>query len=125
MRGDRGSATVLVVAVMTVLLAVGVVLLAIADIAVASVRSRGAADLAAIAGAQAIVDPCSRAATVASANGAALVGCVLDGGDVVTTVEAPLPRLAARVAGLLGGSVSAVRASARAGQELVEQPNGP
>jgi secretion/DNA translocation related TadE-like protein len=58
--------------------------------------AQSAADLAALAGAQAVAggggDACARAEAISVANGATLDGCVLDGADVRVTVTVPGPR---------------------------------
>lgn len=85
--GDRGSATVLLLAVIAVALVVGVGAVALGRAADARGVAQAAADLAAIAAAQAAQDaedPCAVAATVAAANGAQLRSCaVLPGPDVL------------------------------------------
>ena len=102
----------------------GVVALGLAQWALAAARLSAAADLSALAGAQAWSDPCGRAAHVATANKATLVDCVLDGTDVIATVQIPAPPFAARVAALLGQDALALSRRARAGQQEVEQPHG-
>ncbi|HWC24835.1 MAG TPA: Rv3654c family TadE-like protein [Flexivirga sp.] len=91
---ERGSATVLVV------MAIGVVLLCLAGALAllsavqASHRARAAADLAALAGAQVLVgggvggagSPCDVAAGVAARNGAALIECSIAGDDLTVRV---------------------------------------
>lgn len=90
-RLDRGSATVLVV------MSIGVVLicltgaLALLSAVQASHRARAAADLAALAGAQVLVaadprPPCAVASGVAAGNGAALVACSVIGDDITVSV---------------------------------------
>jgi secretion/DNA translocation related TadE-like protein len=90
-RRDDGSASIIAVAVglVTVLLAA-----AFADAGAAIVarhRAQAAADLSALAGAaHAIEGPsvaCAAAATEATANGARVLHCGLDGWDVIVTVE--------------------------------------
>lgn len=124
-RGERGSATVLAVGLMAVLMCVGVVLLAIGQLAAIAEQVRAGADLAALAGAQSTGDACSRADELARANGLTLVDCAVDGTDVVATVQAQPPTFVQRVARLLGAEPSALRGSARAGQQPVEQAHGP
>lgn len=109
---ERGSATVLVVAgigVMVLLLAGALVL---TSAVVASHRARAAADLAALAGAQVLVDgdarePCDVASGVATRNSSALVECQVAGDDLTVTV--------ATRAGWPG--LGSARARARAGPE--------
>ncbi|GGB26664.1 hypothetical protein GCM10011492_16150 [Flexivirga endophytica] len=91
---ERGSATVLVV------MAIGVVLLCLTGALTllsavhASHRARAAADLAALAGAQVLVSadtraPCDVAAAVAARNGGSLVGCAVAGDDITVRVATP------------------------------------
>ncbi|WP_144763549.1 Rv3654c family TadE-like protein [Curtobacterium sp. 9128] len=89
---ERGSATVLLVAVLAVtMVAVGAVLAA-AGARVGSVRAASAADAAALAGAAAVVGlvpggPCAAAARVARANGTDLVACAVRGAVVWVVVS--------------------------------------
>jgi len=68
-------------------------------------RAETAADLAALAGAQAVArgdpSPCSAAGAAASANGAVLAGCSVTGGAVGVSVRVsrPTPAVAAARAG--------------------------
>lgn len=123
--GERGSMTVVAIAFTLVITMFGVVGLGLAQWAVAAARLSSAADIAALAGAQSSPDACATAMRAAQANGTTLVDCVVDGTDVVATVQAPAPPFAARVATLLGRSASVLQRSARAGQQDVEQPYGP
>lgn len=122
---ERGSMTVMAVALLSVISVVGMLGLGLAQWAVAAARLSSAADIAALAGANAPAESCGRAAQAAAANGTTLVGCVVEGLDVVATVQAPAPPFAIRVATLLGGDASVLQRSARAGQEDVEQSHGP
>ena len=116
--------TLVAVALLGVLSVFGVLGLGLAQWAIAAARLTSAADIAALAGANADADACARAATAAAANGTALVECLVDGSDVVATVQAPAPPFATRVAALLGRETSVLQRSARAGQQDVEQPDG-
>ncbi|BCL15268.1 Rv3654c family TadE-like protein [Micromonospora sagamiensis] len=98
--GDRGGASVLVLAVGLVFLLVGLFGAATGAARTARQQARVAADFAALAGAGISLrgeeTACRRAAELALANGAQLVGCALDGLDLQVTVEvtvAPLPGL--------------------------------
>jgi secretion/DNA translocation related TadE-like protein len=94
-RGDqRGSATVLVVAVAGVLLLVGAALGVVAALVVAHRAAQSGADLAALAGAQALgqgSDGCRAAGETAVANGVRLTGCTTQGRVVDVTVSVPGP----------------------------------
>ena len=108
--GDRGSASVWVLAVGLVVIVVAQAFAMIGSATVAQHRAQTAADLAALAAAMTVLDgeaaACARAAEVSTRNGASLVACHLDGFDVIVTVEVA-------AAGLpLAG---AARRSARAG----------
>ncbi|MEH0971964.1 Rv3654c family TadE-like protein [Micromonospora sp. CPCC 205546] len=109
--GERGGATVCLLAVGLVFVLVGSFGAAVGAARVARQQARVAADLGALAGAGrglwGEAAACGRAADIAAANGGRLLACRLDGLDVLVTVEVavnPLPRVA-RVA----------TASARAG----------
>ena len=109
--GDRGTAGVLVLALVLVLVAVGSVVTGLASVAVARQRAASAADLSALAAAAAALDgpaaACRRATELAAEVAARLVSCTLDGdvADVVAEV---------RPAGAVG-RFGAASARARAG----------
>lgn len=85
---DRGSASVLALAILAVIVMTAGIAVALSHVAHARGQAQGAADLAAIAAAQAlhdpriIADPCQRARQVVEANGAALESCDVQGRDV-------------------------------------------
>jgi len=111
---QRGSAAVLAVTFMGLLVAVALLATAIGGVVVDQRRAESAADLAALAGAgaaQAGEDPCWAAAVVARRNGARLGGCATDGVVVTLTVTRP-SRLA--LLRLVGAGLT-LRAEARAG----------
>ncbi len=112
---DRGSATVLTVALVCVLMCCGIVGLAVVQAALSTARAQTAADLAALAGAQAPADPCGASAEVAEANGAVITGCRVEGPDVVVAVALPAPPLVERMALAAGQPSPVVSAWARAG----------
>ena len=116
---ERGAATLWAAALMAVLLLVGLACLAIAQQALTRQRAATAADLAAIAGAQALDDPCARARAYAERNGAELVECdahvVADGPDVYVTVRMPAPPLVVHLLDLLGGNARPILVQAYAG----------
>ena len=109
--GDRGSASVWVLAAGVVIVAIAAAFASAGSAIVARHQAGGAADLAALAGAAYVVEgvapACEEATRVALANGGRLLSCQLDGWDVVVTV-AVTPK---GPAGLVGSA----RASARAG----------
>ncbi len=105
---DRGSISLLMVAMGTVFVVALVVAIGLGGARVARHRAQNAADAGALAGAVWAIDgplsACAVAGRVVSANDARLVSCSADGLDVRVTVEVRLT-----------GSVPAGRASARAG----------
>ena len=114
-RRDEGVATVLALALASILLLVGLGAMGVGALAVTRQRAVTVADVAAVAGAQAIVDPCAQAAAIVAENRMVAVSCQLDGGDVVVEVSTDVPPVVGRLLGLLGRSTPEVRASARAG----------
>ena len=86
MREERGAATPMVVACLSLLLLVGAALGVVAAMVRDHRVAQSAADLAALAGAAALQrgdDACAAAAAVAGANGARLHSCRTAGSDVV------------------------------------------
>ena len=93
--GERGSVTLFALAVLGLLILVGAALGVVAAMLHAHRVAQSAADLAALAGAQALVqggDPCPAAQTVAVANGAHLDRCTVGGADVRLQVTVAGPR---------------------------------
>lgn len=75
------------------ILALAVAVLMVGQAAVAGHAARSAADLSALAGANALragEDACAIAGGVAAANRAEVVVCTIDGEDVVTRAEVPV-----------------------------------
>jgi secretion/DNA translocation related TadE-like protein len=114
-RAEHGSASLVAVAMMAVLLAITVGGVYVGSAVVARHRAQSAADLAALAAAVHVTDgtaaSCAQASAVAGAMGAAVRHCVVDDLDVVVTVEAPVSL------GRMG--FGPARASARAGPATV------
>ena len=93
-RDDRGSGTVLVLGLIGVVALLMVVVMALGGAAVARHRAEAAADLAALAAADA---GCDRAAAVAVADGGVMAACgSLQDGSYIVRVTVPLT-LAARL----------------------------
>jgi secretion/DNA translocation related TadE-like protein len=94
-RDDRGSASVLVLALSAVLALVGILAASVGAVAVARHRAASAADLAALAAADRALDgevpACQAARRAARAVGAVLEQCRLTGdeSDVVAAVRPP------------------------------------
>ena len=110
-RCDGGSATVAVVGAIALLLVLTVAGLSLGSAVLASHRARSAVDLAALAGASALMSgdslalACARAGGVARRGDAAIVSCTAAGGDSLTVrgeVSASIP--------LLGRAVATARA---------------
>jgi secretion/DNA translocation related TadE-like protein len=115
--GERGTAAVLVLVCLGVLVMVALVLAFQGGVLVAQRRAQAAADLAALAGASALQrrdDGCAAATANAARNGARVSRCRIagvSGQEVVVTVARAGPEL-------LGRSLD-VEASARAGPDPV------
>lgn len=92
-RRERGAATVLVVAMAGVLMFVMTGLSAAGGLVTAQRRAQAAADLAALAGASSLDDPCAGARDNALANAAALESCRVDGDEVTVEVSVAGPRV--------------------------------
>ncbi|WP_028653091.1 Rv3654c family TadE-like protein [Nocardioides halotolerans] len=93
--GERGSATLFAVAVVGLLVLVGAALGVVGAMVHAHRVAQSAADLAALAGAEARGrggDPCAAAGRVATANGASLDTCAVEGFDVRLQVTVAGPR---------------------------------
>ncbi|MFI5494343.1 Rv3654c family TadE-like protein [Actinoplanes sp. NPDC051859] len=98
--GDRGAASIFVLAVGLVLVAGGLGGAAVGAARNGRHEARTAADLGALAGALRAIEgqeaACLRAAELVAANGARLTACRLEGLDVVVqteTVVTPMPHL--------------------------------
>jgi secretion/DNA translocation related TadE-like protein len=94
-RRQRGSITVLAVAMAAVLLLVGCGLAMAVGLVRAHRSAESAADLAALAGARGLqsdADGCDAATRIASANDARLTSCRVDGRDVVVSVKVSGPQ---------------------------------
>ncbi len=91
---DRGAATVVLVSMLVLLLALTAAVLQMTRITVARAQVSAAADLAALAAAHA--GQCAPAAAVARANGAALVTCEQAGPDFSVRAERDVLVLAGR-----------------------------
>ena len=105
MTRDRGAASLLVVTFAGVLLLVGCALGVVAAMVADHRRAASAADLAALGGAAALQraeDGCAAATSLASANGARLVSCGVEGADVVVSVEVTGPRWLGQEGDLVG-----------------------
>ncbi len=117
---ERGSATVLAVAVLVVLAVIAMGLADLGRVLLATDRAQTAADAAALAAAQSLafptdLEPEPAARALAERNGAALVSCVCEPGTFEARVEVRAP-----VGGLLlGPDDLLVAGSARA---VVEAP---
>lgn len=96
---QRGSATLLVLAMTGLLMFLGLGLGGVAAIVLTQRSAQASADLAALAAASAAVagaDACEAAAAIAEANGATLADCRLAGQIVTVAVTTEGPRLVDR-----------------------------
>jgi len=94
-RDQRGSATLLAVSFVGVLLLVGAALGVVAAMVWAHRSAQAAADLAALAGATGLrhgADACERASQIAGANAADLTACTVRGEELVVEVTVAGPR---------------------------------
>ncbi|MBS43701.1 MAG: hypothetical protein CMH83_11190 [Nocardioides sp.] len=94
-RCDRGAASLMTLALAGVLLWLGAALAVVAAVVVAHRANQAAADLAALAGAQAAgsgADACGAASSVALANGARLASCTVTGREVRVRVTTRAPQ---------------------------------
>lgn len=111
--GDRGSASLWLLAVGLVLVVVAVTAAAVGSARVARHQAQMAADLGALAGAARVLEgpaaACARAGSFVAANGARLRGCQVDGLDLQISVEVTA------AAATLPGLAPVVGATARAG----------
>ena len=110
--GDRGSGSVLLTTVVALVLSAGSVALGLAGAYVARQRAEAAADLAALAGGQALLhggDACDTAGRVAAAGRARVVVCQPAATTVYLVVEVTLPGV------LSWPDMPPARARARAG----------
>lgn len=101
--GERGSASLVAVACLSVLLLVGSALGVVAALVRAHRVAQSAADLAGLAAASAIgrgQDPCTAARSTASANGARITSCAVAGREVTVRVLADGPHWLGQTADL-------------------------
>ena len=92
---ERGSAAPFAVGAIGLLLFLGAALGVVGAVFVAHRAAQSAADLAALAGANALQiseDACAAATTIAERNGATLASCQVVGEDVTVTVRVEGPR---------------------------------
>jgi secretion/DNA translocation related TadE-like protein len=114
-RRDRGSATLLAVAMMAMILAVVGAAVVVGSAVIARHRAQSAADLAALAAAGRLADgqnaACGWAAAVAQQMNARVTACAVESLDVVVTVDVD--------AALGRWGLGTARAAARAGPGLM------
>ncbi|WP_307816460.1 Rv3654c family TadE-like protein [Nocardioides limicola] len=102
-RGERGAATAAAVGLIGVLVTVALAAAWVGAVMAAHRGAQSGADLAALAGATAMVaggDGCAEATRVAAVNQVTLVSCLADGMAVTVTVTVETPALAGREATL-------------------------
>jgi secretion/DNA translocation related TadE-like protein len=108
--GDRGAASIFVLAVGLVLVAAGLGGAAVGAARVGRHEARTAADLGALAGASRAIEgsaaACARAAQLVAANGARMTACRVEGLEIVVSAEV----LVTPVPGLTRHATAAARA---------------
>jgi secretion/DNA translocation related TadE-like protein len=118
-KDERGSATLLALFIIPVLCAGTFLMLALAQQAIVKQELRTAADLSALAAAQALGMNCERASDIAQAHGAAMEACLSEGADWTITVSLPSAPLMQRLAGIFGHEMPNQREHATAGYSAV------
>ncbi|MEV6494384.1 Rv3654c family TadE-like protein [Actinoplanes sp. NPDC051633] len=95
--GERGAASILVLAIGLVLVAAGMAGAAVGAARVGRHEARTAADLGALAGAAHVIEgpavACATAERLVTANGAVLISCAVRDLDLVVRVERDVPGL--------------------------------
>ena len=86
-QSDRGSATILAIAMGTVIIGAGFILLAVLQLAIVRAELGSYADLAALAASSTSSDSCAAAAQISELNQVKLVGCSINSTDVTVTVQ--------------------------------------
>jgi secretion/DNA translocation related TadE-like protein len=108
--GDRGAASIFVLAVGLVLVAAGLGGAAVGAARVGRHEARTAADLGALAGASRAIEgsaaACARAAQLVAANGARMTACRVEGLEIIVAAEV----LVTPVPGLTRHATAAARA---------------
>jgi secretion/DNA translocation related TadE-like protein len=100
--GERGAATILVIAAVMGICVAGGIWLASGRASLARQHAETAADLAALAAAKSLTDielsPCVAAGKAAAANGGSMESCAVAGDSVTVTVSVSRPMRARAVA---------------------------
>lgn len=115
MRDDRGSATVLALAGLVILAFGGFIGLATAQQALVRQQLATAADLAAIAAAQSLGEPCVSARQVAAMHDVRLIDCVMHGADWTVEVAGTPGALVQRLLVFAGRDAQEITERATAG----------
>lgn len=102
MKDERGSATLFAALLIPVMCAGAFVLLAMAQQAIVHQQLRTAADLSALAAAQALGPNCERAADIAQAHGTDLISCESSGSHWTVGVSAASAPMMQRLIAILG-----------------------
>ena len=114
---ERGNGTVLGLAFMCAVAMAGFLVLVQIQAVMKTHAVQGAADLTALAAAQADGDACSQADRVARANQVRLVECQPVDGDYVVRVASDLPSLMHALLDFVHVQAAPIQAAARAGME--------
>ncbi len=123
LKDDQGIATVLVTAVLGGLLVLIGAVAIVVDIAHTKSQAATAADLAALAGARAILtsDSCDKASEIAKINRSQVESCELDGEDVQVVVKTSLRGAAGAIFQAVRIGDKEVTAVSRAGPPSCDQ----
>lgn len=117
--GERGSASIVVLAVGLAIMMVGLTAMTLGSVIHARHRAQVGADAAALAGAMRIAEgaptACDRAAELAAANNTVLADCAVNGGEVAVRAQVSLPEPLQQ-----WGVVSAVAVAAPADPEVFD-----
>lgn len=125
---ERGSATIIGIALMLVALMMGWAVIALGELATARARVSSAADLAALAAAahSLTAGECEAAARIAEEGRSRLLTCTRDGEDVVVTVAGEAPGVIRKLASAAGADPPLIQVQARAGpQRALPVPSDP
>jgi secretion/DNA translocation related TadE-like protein len=123
--GERGSATPFAVACLGLLVLLAGALGVVAAMVHAQRRAQSAADLGALAGAQALAagaDGCAAGSRIAGANGASLTSCQVTGREVRLRVEVTGPHWLGQTADLTAEARAGPTGSGSAGSGSAVQP---
>ncbi len=116
-RADRGAATVVWLTAISLVLVLGLVGIAMTELASGRAKAAAAADLGALAGAEHVLDgtQCAVARRIVAANGATLTRCSTASSDVEVQVAVSPGKLLTALAARAGNRAPRIKMTARAG----------